>query len=184
MSSASTAHELAIELRREHLDAFLRHSSQRVMRRPRLRRAIQVFSFCYWLLLVVAILYGWDAWRQGAELIFPSLRHAVLALAVWLVLSLVWPRIYVNLYLREHLDRAAATLGSGLLRFDATGVTATGDHSQARFDWCCIETVERDKLNVYLYLDSLKALILPRDQLDDACEAFILAQLPAPAAQL
>ena len=184
MSGTSASHELAIELRREHLDAFLRHSSQRVSRRPRLRRAIQVFSFCYWLLLVVAILYGWDAWQQGAELIFPSLRHTVLALAVWLVLGLVWPQIYLNLYRREHLDHAAATLGSSRLRFDTTGVEVSSSHSQARFDWCCIETVERDQLNLYLYLDSLKALILPRDQLDDACEAFILAQLPAPAARL
>lgn len=180
MNETALAHELAVELRREHLDAFLRHSTQRVLRRPRLQRAIQIFSFCYWLLLLVAVLYGWEAWKQGAELIFPSLRHAVLALAVWLALTLAWPRIYMNLYLREHLDRAAATLGSGMLRFDATGIEVRSARSQARLDWSCVETLESDKLNVYLYLDSLKALILPRDQLDAACEAFITAQLPAP----
>lgn len=180
MSNVPPAHELTVDLRREHLDAFLRHSAQRVARRPRLRRAIQIFGFCYWLLLVLAILYGWEAWREGAELIFPSLRHAALALAAWVALSLIWPRVYLNLYLREHLDHAAATLGRGTLSFDSTGIEVRSARSQARLDWSCVETLERDKLNVYLYLDSLKALILPRDQLGTACEAFIAEHLPAP----
>jgi hypothetical protein len=181
MTTGTPCHALPIELRREHLDAFLRHNLQRTQAAPRLHRAGLLFGFVYWLLLTLALLQGWEAWKQGADLIFPTLRYGALALALWFVVGLVWPRIQLRLYLREHLEHAAATLGSAVLHFDDHGIRVSSAHSEARLDWCCIEALERDRINLYLYLDSMKALILPLDQLDAGCEAFIQAHQAGPA---
>ena len=50
------------------------------------------------------------------------------------------------------------------------GIIVSNDKCSSTFKWHCIESIEKDAHNLYLFTDKIKALILPLSQINEKIE--------------
>ena len=57
------------------------------------------------------------------------------------------------------------------------GLREKNDLCEFHYKWQGFKSIEYDEKNCYVFVDSLRAVILPKNQLPDNCESFIKERL-------
>ncbi|WP_413665571.1 YcxB family protein [Microbulbifer sp. CNSA002] len=165
--------KFAITLDKNDFRRFNKFAIAKIHVAPKMKWKLTLFNFLYWFLLVffgmeIYSVYEHDAWNN-----YEHLNRALVAFGIWFILVNIWQQIYMYLYISVAIDEKGSVLGEWEFEISDSGITESNSLCSSTFTWQCIQSAEKDKYNLYLFTDRLKALILPLSQINEEIEAEI-----------
>jgi hypothetical protein len=149
---------------------FNKYAMSRIHQAPGMKWKVTLFSILYWFLLVLFALGMYSVYDNDCCNNYKHLDRALIAFGIWFVLINVWQQIYMRLYISAATDEKGSVLGQWEFEISDSGITESNSTCSSTFTWQGILSIEKDKHNLYLFTDTLKALILPLSQINEEIE--------------
>lgn len=165
--------KFTIDLSKEDFRHFNKFAMARINQAPRMKWKVTLFSIFYWFFLVFFALEMYSVYDKDCCFNYEHLNRALVALGIWFVLANFWQQLYMRLYISEAADEKGSVLGKWEFEISDSGITESNSLCSSTFSWQSIQSVEKDKHNLYLFTDRVKALILPFRQINEEIESAI-----------
>ena len=162
--------KFTINLDKTDFRYFNKFAMARIHQASGMKWKVTLFNVLYWFLLVFFALEMYSVYDNDCCNNYEHLNRALIAFGIWFVLVNVWQQIYMRLYVSAATDEKGSVLGVWEFEISDSGVTESNDLCSSYFTWQSIQSVEKDQHNLYLFTDSLKALILPLSQINEEIE--------------
>ena len=165
--------KFTINLNKEDFQNFNKFATVRINQSPGIKWKITVFNVVYWCFLTVFLLEMYSVYDNDCCYNYDHLNKAMVALGIWFVLANIWQQIYMRLYVSAAANENGSVLGQWEFEISDSGISESNALCSSTFTWQSIQAVEKDKHNLYLFTDKLKALILPLTQINEEIESLI-----------
>ncbi len=165
--------KFTINLNKEDVCHFHKFATAKIHQAPEIRWKIILFNICHWFLLAFFVLEVYSVYDSNCCNNYEHLNRALIAIWIWFFLVNVWQFIYIRLYVSAATDEKGCVLGQWEFEISDAGITESNSLCSSTFTWRSIQFVEKDKHNLYLFTDRLKALILPLSQINQEIESVV-----------
>lgn len=159
--------EFTAKITREDFMRCQQYAIGRINTLPAMKLKITVFSVVYWGLLsafVVLLLYQYEN-VHGVER--TRLIVAATIFAAWIAASCIWQRYYFTQMCKEGVEEDGTVLGNWRFTANDDGLKEENERCSSFFHWGCFKSVEEDAYGLYLFTDRLKAVIVPKSQVEE-----------------
>lgn len=165
--------KFTINLSKEDFRHFNKFAMGRIHQSPGMKWKVTLFNILYWFFLVFFALEMYSVYDDDCCFNYEHLNRALIAFAIWFVLANVWQQLYFRLYVSAATDDKGSVLGKWEFEISDSGVTESNSLCSSTFTWQSIQSIEKDKHNLYLFTDRVKALILPLAQINEQIESAV-----------
>ncbi len=161
-----------INLTKNDYLAFQKYSYKCIEDSPAIKWKFMTFSIIYWLLLTMFLLGVFSLYKKNVLLNNNDLTITISAFTIWFVLSFLWQQYSRIFYVSTIRKKDGTIIGNWEIELSEEGIVESNDMSMSNYKWQCIE-VKKDVNHLFLYIDSLKAIILPLNQINSDVESYI-----------
>ncbi len=165
--------KFTINIDKDDLLRFNKFAMDRIHQAPGMKWKVTMFNILYWFFLMFFALGMYSVYDNNCCNNYVYLNRALTAFGIWFVLGNVWQQIYKRLYISFASDEKGTVLGKWELEISDSGITESNGICSSTFSWSGIQSVEKDKHNLYLFTDRLKALVLPLSQINEEIESAV-----------
>lgn len=162
-----------ITLTKKHLLDFLKYTIDKVNSHQSIQTKNMFFSFGYWFLLVLFVVSIANIYHNQECWQFRHLNYAVIAFAIWFITANVWNRWYQKSFAAASFDDKGCCIGTHEIEISPEKITSRQQHGYSELDWDAVLSLKKHQQDLYLYIDSSQALIIPLDQVDSRVESLI-----------
>lgn len=173
--------EFTINLTKNDFSRFNKYAMAKINQEPRMKWKVTLFSILYWFFLAFFVLEMYSVYDNDCCYNYKHINRALIAFGIWFVLVNAWQQFYMRLYVSAATDQEGSVLGKWNFEISNSSITESNDTCSSNFKWICIKSVEKDKHNLYLFTDKLKALILPLEQICSEIEDEINKNVTRPS---
>lgn len=159
-----------INVNKDDFRNFYKFALGRINKSPKMKWKITFFGVLYWFFLAFFALEMYSVYDEDCCSNYEHLNRALVAFGIWFVLANVWQQLYSRLYISAATEEKGGVLGEWEIEISGSGISESNGSCFSTYTWQSIQSIEKDKHNLYLFTDRVKALILPLDQINEDIE--------------
>ncbi|HOP21720.1 MAG TPA: YcxB family protein [Gammaproteobacteria bacterium] len=166
-----------IEISKDNIDSYSNYVTNKFKVKTETNTKVAWLGNMVWVFGILSLYSIYSFYDENCCSTFKELNIAILFMALTALTYWIWYKLYMKIYYNNQSLYDQISLGFWEIELDEEGLCEKNDSCEFHYKWKCFIGIEYDEKHCYLFIGSLRAVILPKNQLPDNCESFIKERL-------
>lgn len=154
-----------IEITKENFVSYNQYVTKKIRLKTEENSVVKLLGGSVWVFVILFFFMVYKFYSESCGLKLKSLNLAFLTLGMIFIIYFYWYKYSSILFAENQVSKNGTVLGDWEIEINEDGIHENTQKCSSFFKWECVISIESDKSNLYIFVDSMKAIILPKNQI-------------------
>lgn len=166
-----------VEISKDNIVSFNEFVVKKLQTKTEMNNKVFALGNLIWVFAILSLYSIYKFYKRDCCISYKEINTALIFMGLTVTTYWIWYKLYLKVYYNNQGVDGQISSGLWEMELDEQGLYERNDLCTFQYKWQCLKSIEYDEKNCYLFIDSVRAVILPRNQLPEHCESYIKEHL-------